>query len=170
MLIVRRLEMLSILAAFLAAGQPAQASETFSGGRTAWVFSTVEQSEWCPAGNVRLDLQTGQFAYTARAPRQICNEAGLERPVIAGSLDTERLAPIRAAYSRALSDGLVSQACREGVQPNAVVVSNGGPRILVVATGAATRSARPDDLTCWSDAAHALHDILDETFGDRRRP
>lgn len=40
--------------------------------RTAIILGTVGQSEWCPAGNVRIDLETGDYVLTARAPRAVC--------------------------------------------------------------------------------------------------
>jgi hypothetical protein len=58
---------------------------------------------------------------------------------------------------------LKSQICREGRRPDYIVITNGGASILVVANGMRTVAA-PDDLTCWSEAATALHDILDQTF------
>jgi hypothetical protein len=49
------------------------------------------------------------------------------------------------------------------------VLDNGGPRVLVLTTGAQTESA-PDDRTCWSDAARALHNVLDDAFRSTQRP
>jgi hypothetical protein len=161
--------MLPLLMALGAIGQPALAESTASLGQTAWVFSTVEQSEWCPAGNVRLDLRTGQFAFTARASRQLCQQVGLERPIRIGTLDTQGLTPIRAAYLRVVSEGLVNPDCRDGRRPEELIVSNGGMRVLVVTTGAATASP-PDELGCWSEAARALQDALDDTFSALQQP
>ena len=156
--------MISLLAAFLAAGQPAPPPGTVALGHTAWIFSTVGHSEWCPPGNVRLDLRTGHYAFTDRAPRQTCNEARLERSVSMGTLGAERLAAVRVAYLRVLAEGFTNPVCREGGRPDTIIVSNGGTPILVLATGADTVSA-PDALTCWSEAASALHDLLDDSFG-----
>ena len=160
--------MLSALAALLAASQPAAPSEPDRLGRTAWIAATVEHSEWCPAGNVRLHLRTGRYALTRRAPGKICQDAKLERPVRTGSLDSERLAAIRAAALRVVAEGFESPACRDGGRPENIVISNGGTPTLVLTTGFATGSA-PDDLSCWSDAATALHDLLDESFASDRR-
>src|SRR4051812_12717904 len=55
-------------------------------GRTAWVFATIGHSEWCPPGNVRLDLVTGLYAVTGRAARPVCGRRGLERPVVTARL------------------------------------------------------------------------------------
>lgn len=160
--------MLSLAAALLAASQPAPSSATVALGRTAWVFSTVGHSEFCPPGHVRLDLTTGRYALTARAPRRVCNEARLERPVSMGRLGAGRLAAVRAAYLRILTEGFMSRACRNGERREEIVVNNGGTPILVLATGAETGSA-PDDLGCWSDAASALHHVLDDAFRSAQR-
>ncbi|HEY0130480.1 MAG TPA: hypothetical protein VGB57_03675 [Allosphingosinicella sp.] len=155
--------MLSILAALLASSEPAQPARPQLPGRPAWVVATVAQSEWCPEGDVRLDLRTGEYALTPRAPRRKCEDVRLERPVKTGILDPKRLVALRAVASRAASEGLESQACRNGERPDKVVVSNGGPQILVLATGATTASA-PDDLSCWTEAAEALYHLLDQSF------
>lgn len=152
-----------LLAALLAAGQPAQAPAPTDVERPAWVFSTIEQSEWCPAGNVRLDLRTGRYDLTSGAVRPACIRRGLERPVKTGRLDAARLAAIRDAALRVLADGFVRPECRDGKPSPEIVISNGGTPVLVLTTGVATRSA-PDDLSCWSNAAGRLHRVLDETF------
>jgi hypothetical protein len=155
--------MLWLLAALAAAGQSEASADSAFVHRTAWIVATVGHSEWCPAGNVRLDLVTGRYALTPRASRRVCGEAGLERPVTEGRLDADRLAAVRAAYLRVLAEGLENPECAEGPPTDRIVVSNGGTPILVLATGAETGSP-PEDLTCWSDAAFALHDALDEAF------
>lgn len=159
--------MISILAALLAAGQPAPSAGAPGLGRTAWLVATVGQSEFCSPGNVRLDLRTGRYQFTARASRRTCNEAGLERPVRIGTLGVAPLRAVRAAYLRVLREGFVNPACRNGGRPDEIVVSNGGTPVLVLTNGAGTGSA-PDDLTCWSDAATALHDALDDAFPSNR--
>jgi hypothetical protein len=155
--------MLPALALLAAAQPPHRAQLEPALGRTAWVFATIGHSEWCPAGNVRLDLVTGRYELTGRAARRECGRRGLERPVVTARLGGARLAAIRAAYRRVFAEDLESLECREGKHPAAFVISNGGTPILVVATGALTLGA-PDDLACWSDAANALHGALDETF------
>ena len=130
--------MLSLIAALLAASQPAPRSNSEGLGRTAWVFATLEHSEWCPAGNVRLDLQTGRFAFTSGAPRRICQQPGLERPVAMGRLGAARLAAIRAAAARARAEGFVHPSCRGGPRRDDIVVSNTATPILVLTIGAGT--------------------------------
>ena len=161
--------MLPLLAALIAATQPPPQARPAALGHTAWVLATVGHSEWCPAGNVRLDLRTGRYALTPRASRRICGTAGLERPVVTGRLEPARLAPIRAAYLRARAEGLVHPDCENGRGPgDRIVISNGGRQLLVVAHGAATIWP-PEDLGCWSDAANALHARLDEAFRSAQR-
>jgi hypothetical protein len=156
--------MLFAFAAVLAASQPALAANTPTPGRTAWIVATVGHSEFCPAGNVRLDLRTGRYEFTPRAPRRVCDEPGLERPVRTGRLGSKRLAILRAASLRVMARGFQSEACRDGTQPkDEIIISNGGTPIILLTTGAGTGSAL-EDLTCWSEAATALHDLLDETF------
>jgi hypothetical protein len=118
---------------------------------------------------VRLDLRTGQYLFTARAPRRVCTDAGLERPARIGTLRAGRLEAVRTAYLRALSEGLEKPACRNGGRPEEIVVSNGGRPILVLATGSGTGSA-PDNPACWSAAASALHDALDRIFDSIEPP
>jgi hypothetical protein len=155
----------ALLAALLAATQAPPSPTAAVLGGTAQVFSTVGHSEWCPAGNVTLDLRTGRYALTPTAPRRVCENVGLERPVRKGRLAGRRLTAVRAAYLRVLSEGLESPVCQAGRRPqDYIVVSNGGTPILVVTSGRGSLSA-PDELTCWSEAASGLHDILDEAFG-----
>src|SRR3954462_2827620 len=74
-------------------------------GRPAWVFGTGHQSEWCPAGSVRVDVRTGMFAVTPGAPRRLCNQRGLERPVETGRLGHGTLTAVRVAYLQAVAQG-----------------------------------------------------------------
>jgi hypothetical protein len=154
---------LSALAALLAAGQTPPPADPAVLGGSEWIVATVAHSEWCPAGNLRLDLRSGRYALTHRASRRVCNRSGLERPTRTGRLRSERLEAVRSAYRRLVAEGFESSDCEDGKHPDNIVVSNGGTPILVVATGAAQGSA-PDDLTCWSEAASDLHALLDETF------
>jgi hypothetical protein len=157
--------MLSLLVALVATIQPPPSAVPL--GRTAWIFSTIGHSEFCNPGHVRLDLWRGRYSVTARAPRRVCDKRGLERPVRNGTLVEESLGKLRVAYQRVLADGLENPVCREGGKLQDIIISNGGTPILVIATGRAVKSA-PDDLTCWSKAATALHDALDEAFGARK--
>src|SRR3954470_18410825 len=96
---------LPILAILLSAAQPLPAPP-LGLGRTAWLFATIGHSEWCPPGNVRLDLVTGLYAVTGRAAQQVCHRRGLERPVVTARLGGARLDALRAAYRRAVAEGL----------------------------------------------------------------
>ena len=156
--------LLLILAAVMTSSQAAPTARPNGLGRTALILSTVGHSEWCPAGNVRLDVRTGKYTWTATARRPVCIDPELERPVQQGRLPPDRLASVRAAYLRAQTGGLIDEGCQDGRGPKNVIVSNGGPQVLVLTNGARTTSA-PDDLSCWSDAAYALHDMLDRMFG-----
>jgi hypothetical protein len=156
--------MLPAVAALLAAAQPPQRAQLEPAlGRTAWVFATIGHSEWCPPGNVRVDLLSGRYALTGRAARRVCRRPGLERPVVTARLGGATLEALRAAYRRVLTEGLESRECRDGKHPDLVAISNSSTPILVVGTGADTGAA-PDDLVCWSGAGNALLDALDETF------
>lgn len=132
---------------------------------TAVIFGTVGQSEWCPAGNVRVDLRTGIYALTARAPRDVCQDLDLERPVVEGRLDATRLRALKQAFQRTITDGL--NDCRGGRRPDDMIFSNGGLHILLVTDGRATDAA-PSDLSCWTEAAWAMHNLLAETFPSSR--
>lgn len=133
--------------------------------RTAFVFATVGQSEWCPAGNVTVDLETGDYAFTAPAPRTVCQNPRLERPVVEGRLSASQIGPLRQSFDRASEQGL--NACQSGRRPSDVVISNGGLHVLVLNNGRATNAA-PSELSCWSEAAWELHRLLDATFPSGR--
>jgi hypothetical protein len=152
-----------LLAALLSAGHAPPTSDAFAPGRTAWVFATIGHSEWCPPGDVRLDLTTGRYTLTPRSARRACNQTGRDRPAVAGRLGPAGLGAIRSAYRRVLEEGMLRPSCRNGMRPDRIVVMNGGTPILVMATGAAARSA-PDDASCWSDAADSLERALDDAF------
>lgn len=153
-----------VLIAFMVLVQAA--AQPIALDQTAWVFSTIGQSEFCNPGHVRVDLRTGRYTLTVRAPRRICGNPDIDRPVRSGRLSDESLARVRATYQQVVAEGLDTPVCREGGKPQDIVISNGGTPILIVATGRAVGSA-PDDLGCWSKAATALHDALDEAFGTR---
>jgi hypothetical protein len=154
--------MLSLLAALLAA-QPAPLAPVTTIRGTAWVFATVGGSEWCPAGNVRLDLRTGHYSHVPTAPRRICGQPGIERPVRVGNLRGEQLEAARSAWRRAQSEGLGRPACRDGRRSDVIVVDNGPRQILLLTSGAESRSA-PEDRSCWSEAAAAFHEQLRRIF------
>jgi len=156
--------MLTLLAALVAATQ--SPPKAVSLGQTAWIFSTIGHSEFCNPGHVRLDLRSGRYSLTARAPRSVCNKKGLKRPVRSGTLRDHSLGKLRAAYQDVLVEGLENPVCRSGGKPQDIIISNGGTPILLLATGRAVASA-PDDLTCWSKSATALHEALDDAFAVR---
>lgn len=153
--------MLLLIAALISAEPTTLRAEHF--GRTARIFSTVGHSEFCPAGNVTLDVRSGRFTLTPRAPRAICDDPQLERPVKRGRLSGPALTAIQLAYGRVLREGFENQRCRGGAPTEDIVINNGGTPVLVLTTGRATGSA-PDDLNCWNDAATALHNLLESTF------
>jgi hypothetical protein len=156
--------MIPLLAALLI-GQLMEPDGAFLPGRTAIVFSTAGHSEWCPAGNVTLDLGTGRYTLTVTAPRRLCGRPDLERPIRTGRLDAAPLATIRSAYRLAAKEGL--DGCDNG-SPTTIIVSNGGTPVVVLTSGAGTMAA-PDDLSCWSGSAHALHRALEDAFSSFRQ-
>ncbi len=135
--------------------------------RTAFIYATVQHSEWCPAGNVQLDLRTGEFVLTERADRENCQDPDIERPNHKGKLDESDLQALRGLFELARSEGLEATVCREGGKPDYIIISNGGLRTLVVTTGAYTESA-PDRLECWSEAAKSLRVSLETIFDPSR--
>jgi hypothetical protein len=116
---------------------------------------------------VRLDLRTGRYELVVRGRRPSCIDLKHERPAGTGTLGRKPLAAVRAAYLRVFREGLEKPICQEGGRPEDITVSNGGTPILILVNGVQTVSAI-DDLSCWSDAASALHDLLDETFEEAR--
>jgi hypothetical protein len=85
-------------------------------------------------------------------------------PFSMGNLNRKNFSPFRRNTGKLLAEGLKRKICRDGGQPDEIVIANGGVPILVMATGGRTASA-PDDLVCWSQAAEALETALDEAFG-----
>lgn len=156
--------MLPLFAALVLIGQPSAPSDNFKPRRTATVFSTVGQSEWCPAGNVWLDLSTGEYTFTARAPRRTCHDPLLERPTRKGRLHPARLTALRSNHQRAQAEGL--DACQDG-REGRIIVSNGGKQILVLTSGVGATAA-PDKLGCWTEAALSFHRALGDTFPSPR--
>ena len=77
------------------------------------------------------------------------------------------LASVRTAWRRAEAEGLENPACRNGGRPDMIVISNGGRRTLRL-TSRATALSPPADESCWSEAAHRLHDRLETLFEPRR--
>lgn len=153
--------MLLLLATLGLFGQTAAPEVESVSAPVGTIFSTVGHSEWCPAGEVKVDLSTGKYEFTPRAKRRVCNKRKVKRPVAKGSLEASRLEAIRTVFQRARSEGL--DACAGGLNPQGIVVSNGGKRRLVLTTDAGTSTA-PDEFSCWSDAANALHTVLEDTF------
>ena len=137
-----------------------------AGTRTESVFATVGHSEWCPAGNVLVDLATGHFDHTPTAPRPTCADATIKRPVQSGTLAPSDLSKLRAAFQRGQSEGLQSEECRTGKPIENIIVSNGGRPVLLLNDGRSTAIA-PEDPSCWSAAASNLHNLLDELFARR---
>jgi len=123
------------------------------------IFATIGHSEWCPAGNVQIDLRTGDYTLIPRAARSICNGLELVRPILRGKLEATRLAAIREAWEQARKSGLTS--CRRGESGG--VVSNAGTPIMVLTSGARTLAA-PQEYGCWSLAGSALYRVIDNGF------
>ncbi|MBO9576743.1 MAG: hypothetical protein J7494_13490 [Sphingobium sp.] len=131
---------------------------------SAAIFSTVGHSEWCPAGTAYLDLRTGRYELMPRADRNVCHKAGLERRVTEGRLGAEKLDAVRKAQQAIGTEGLTRKACREGRDPEEIVISNGGRVTLVISDAVHTESA-PENQSCWTDAARTLHQALERAFG-----
>src|SRR4051812_4905872 len=106
-----------LLAALLSAGHAPPTSDAFAPGRTAWVFATIGHSEWCPPGDVRLDLTTGRYTLTPRSARRACNQTGRDRPGVAGRLGPAGLGAIRSAYRRGVGEGKVGAPLPGGKGP-----------------------------------------------------
>jgi hypothetical protein len=152
-----------VIAAVLAASQTSIPTPHPALGQPSWIVATVHHSEWCPAGHVRLDLRTGQYVHVAGAQRHVCNDTLLERPVVAGTLRSEQLERLLAAFARVQVEKLEKPVCRDGGRPKEIIIGNGGTPLLVLTTGAETGWA-PENLACWSDAANALHEALEDIF------
>jgi hypothetical protein len=63
----------------------------------------------------------------------------------------------------ARTEGMQNSECRSGGKPAELVISNGGTPLLALTTGRDVAWA-PEDLSCWSEAAGALHEALDNVF------
>jgi hypothetical protein len=128
------------------------------------IIATVGHSEWCPPGDVNLDLKTGRYFLVPRGPRESCNERDHPRAARQGVLRGEALERIRSASLRVDAVGALNPDCRDGGKPRDLVTSNGGTPRLALSTAAAVIRA-PDDLSCWSGAVNQLHRILEDVFG-----
>jgi hypothetical protein len=155
--------MILLKLALIAAAQHVPMPDPIGPGKTAWLVATVWHSEWCPAGNVRLDLQTGRYLFTPTARVRDCHRAGLQRPVLSGRLAGPRLRLIRQAFTRAAREGLKTEACRNYEPQTEIVVSNGGTPLMMLTIGNSSGWA-PEDLGCWTPAANALYERLEVTF------
>jgi hypothetical protein len=155
--------MFALLVATLASFQSAIPAQPYVLGQTAWIFSTIGHSEFCPAGNVRLDLTTGVYSLTPRAARSKCDDLSLERPATTGRLALDRLSSIQMAFVRVFNEGGEIPECREGEKPETIIINNGGTPIMVLMIGAGAMSA-PEKLSCWSKALTDLHDQVDKAF------
>ena len=130
------------------------------------IVSTVANSEWTPAGQVRLDLRTGRYDLR-HAPSRLAPQAPVRTS--RGRLASSELQPLRAAAAKARAEGLVHEACRNGGPPPQIVISNGGPEYLALSRGGEHLEAHRD-LGCWTEAAQNLEQLLEATFGHRARP
>lgn len=155
----------ALLVALVAlAGGAADASARDAGpGRSASVFATVGHSEWCPPGNVRLNLGTGRYTVTAPSTWRTCRRPAFPSRVRTAVLAGDDLAAVRAAYRNAAVEGLEHPACRNGGRPDRIVLSNGGTVTLRL-TGRGRTLSPPGNASCWSDAAWALHRLLEDLF------
>jgi len=157
--------MMEMLAALMFLGQPPiPVDRPLSDGPV--LFSTIDHSEWCPAGNVQINLGSGDYTLTRGAARGVCRDPKLVRPILRGRLDAPALAAIRQAYQRAEREGM--NACENG-KPGEIIVSNGGTPIMVLTNGIGTRTA-PQSHSCWSDAALALHRMIGRGFAETGKP
>jgi hypothetical protein len=80
-------------------------------------------------------------------------------------LNTSQVRVLHQAFQRAITGGL--NGCRGGQRPKDSIISNGGLAVLVVNDGRATDAA-PSDLSCWTQAAWELHNVLQATFPEPR--
>ena len=153
-----------LLAALLVAAAPDTTPRV-----SAMIISTIGQSEWCPAGDVRLELSTGSFVLRALTRSPDCNSQSFERPVTQGVLGASDLERVRVAALKVQADGLVRLECRRGGKPGQVVISNDGPRHLALSTDHGL-SWTPEDLSCWTESGLDLHRTLEEVFDTKGRP
>ena len=120
----------------------------------------MDKNEWCPGGSVYVDLNTGSFMLQRRQDRPVCHDAKTRRFVEQGKLSRKALVELRLAYGKAREAGLGRQPCQ-------LIVSNGGPEVLVIA-GPAFSAAAPENEGCWSKEASTLHAKLFRLFGQKR--
>ncbi len=155
------------LTAVAGASVPAGAAERAIGEPVS-IFATIGHSEWCPRGNVRLELTTGRYRVTAPRTWRTCRRPPFRRRVSAGVLAPADLGSVILAFQRVRNEGLEQPACRNGGQPEVVYLSNGGDPTLRLTSLGRTLSP-PGNRSCWSDAAWGLHRLLEELFDPRRR-
>jgi hypothetical protein len=137
---------------------PAGSAATLSDGS---ITADVGLSEWVPPGEVSLDLRTGDYRLRPAPPRQA--PANTAVAVRRGTLAAAQLGAVRGAVAAAVSQGMVEPACEAGGRPPRVVISNAPTPAMVLTSEGRTLTAHRDR-GCWTDAAGALHAILETTF------
>lgn len=158
--------MVPLLLAFLVSAQPAPIPSSGWPESSGVILSTVGHSEWCPPGNVRLDLGTGRYLLAPHSRPDTCNAPHLQRPVRQGAVSRATLERLRAASLRLEAEGVLNPDCRAGRKPQNLVISNGGTPHLALSTVRGVTWS-PDDLSCWSKAGMDLHQALERVFGQQ---
>lgn len=130
--------------------------------QSAAVFALIDDNEWCPGGSVYVDLRTGAFMLYPRVARPACADQTSETAVEHGTLGRTQLERLRSSYAEARRVGLRRDPCD-------VVVSNGGPRAVVI-TAPSFSASTPEEEGCWSAEANSLYRTLFDVFGKQRQP
>jgi hypothetical protein len=131
------------------------------------IDADVAMSEWTRSGHVFLDLRTGRYVLDPQPPR-VPREAAAP-PTRRGRLGSAELANIRAAFEKAVTQGLIEPSCASGGPPPRIVVGNGGTPMLVLNSRHGTMAAH-GNRGCWNEAAERLHRALEARFGPEARP
>lgn len=167
----RKMELIAvkILAPLLALCALAACAGTAGGAstpaRSGAVAASVAHSEWSRSGYVTLELGSGRYRLIHQQSRM---NPSAPVPTTSGRLAADELQPIRTAYAAARAEGLMLPACRNGGRAPQIVISNGGPRRLILDPEGA-RNEAPTERGCWTEPAIRLHEAVDAAFGARAR-
>lgn len=141
------------LALFLAIPAAAQENENPHWDSTT-VFALLHGGEWCAGPTIHVDLWNGEYVLHPRLSPPQCYDRELRRETEHRILNDTQLAALRAVTHRAMEAGL------EGDDRECIYVSNGGPRVMVIAGPQYNLITKGQG--CWSAEADELKDVLRE--------
>ena len=153
--------MLAILALAMSGQAEARDSAPRS-VRSGSLFATVGGSEQQSPGLLSLDMRNGRYQLAPLPPKAGFRAINFIR-VRQDRLAAVELAKVRAAFGEAIASGLAEPGCAKLAPPANIAVRNGEAPLLELTALGRKRTA-PRELSCWTQAARNLHEILETRF------